>query len=236
MNVFSYIRVSGVGQVENDGPVRQREAITTFCSRFSLSVLGEFSEDGVSGTVEAMDRPKFADMLAKIVVYATTPDVKIGAIVVERMDRLARDLMVSEFLLAECRKAGIKVFCTDQGALIDMAENDGDPTRKMLRQILGAISEWDKSVTVRKLRAARLRCRQNGKCEGAKPYGFFPGEKEVLTFVTEQKAVGKSWANIANQLNHRGIRTRFKKDWNKQNLSIVYTQRRVRYKTKKETL
>jgi len=36
------------------------------------------------------------------------------------MDRLARCLMTQEFLLAECRKRGLKVYSADQGQLIDM--------------------------------------------------------------------------------------------------------------------
>src|SRR5204863_235004 len=101
--------------------------------------------------------------------------------VVERLDRLARDLMVSEFLLKELRIRGIKVFATDQGALIDMANNEGDPTRKLIRQIIAALSEWEKSQLVLKLRVARERKRkQTGRCEGPLPYGSITAERIIL--------------------------------------------------------
>ena len=47
----------------------------------------------------------------------------------------------------------------------DLLEND--PTRKLVRQGLGAIAEYDKEMTVQKLRAARNRKKiLSGKCEG----------------------------------------------------------------------
>jgi hypothetical protein len=46
-----------------------------------------------------------------------------------------------------------------------------DPTSKPIRQILGAVAEFDKAMTVAKLRGARDRVRRReGKCEGRKSY------------------------------------------------------------------
>jgi DNA invertase Pin-like site-specific DNA recombinase len=48
---------------------------------------------------------------------------------------------------------------------------DDTPTAKLVRQVLGAISEFEKAMTVAKLRAARERVRrERGKCEGRKSY------------------------------------------------------------------
>src|SRR5271169_2711103 len=45
------------------------------------------------------------------------------------------------------------------------------PTSKLIRQILGAVAEFDKAMTVAKLKGARDRIRRNGeKCEGRKSY------------------------------------------------------------------
>jgi DNA invertase Pin-like site-specific DNA recombinase len=45
------------------------------------------------------------------------------------------------------------------------------PTAKLVRQVLGAISEFDKAMTVAKLRGARERKRRDaGKCEGRKSH------------------------------------------------------------------
>ena len=43
---------------------------------------------------------------------------------------------------------------------------DDGPTSKLIRQILGAVSEFDKAMTVAKLKGARDRVRRTrGKCE-----------------------------------------------------------------------
>jgi DNA invertase Pin-like site-specific DNA recombinase len=48
---------------------------------------------------------------------------------------------------------------------------DDGPTSKLIRQILGAVSEFDKAMIVAKLKGARDRVRrQRGKCEGRKSY------------------------------------------------------------------
>jgi DNA invertase Pin-like site-specific DNA recombinase len=58
---------------------------------------------------------------------------------------------------------------------------DEDPTRVLIRQVLGAVSQFEKSVIVAKLRAARMRQRRaTGRCEGRKSYGEHPGEEAVL--------------------------------------------------------
>ena len=48
-----------------------------------------------------------------------------------------------------------------------------NPTRKLLRQIMGAISEYDKTMLVAKMRAGKERKRttEKGWSEGRKPFG-----------------------------------------------------------------
>lgn len=212
MNVFGYLRVSGRGQVEGDGPERQRQAIKSFCETHRLVYASEFFEEGVSGTVEGMERPRFAFMVEG------NPE----AIIVERMDRLARDLMVQEFLLAECRKRGIKVYSADQGALIDMASDGGDPTRKLIRQILGALAEWEKSQLVMKLRAARQRKKaKTGRCEGGLPYGTIATEARILRFAIDTFDTIKNYGTVAGMLNDGGFTTKQGKAWTRQNLRPI---------------
>ena len=219
-NVFGYLRVSGKGQVGGDGPDRQQQAIAEFCEKSGLVAPRFFFEAGVSGTVEAMDRPQFLAML----------EAGPGCIVVERIDRLARDLRISEFLLAECRKRHIPVYAADQGALIDLASSDIDPTRTLLRQILGALAEWEKSVLVMKLRKARDRKRaEQGYCEGPPPYGTTPEEaKLVETIRAVRERDGRSYNWIANALNSNGRRKRNGKPWTKGAVYQVLTRRGVK--------
>lgn len=212
--------------MEGDGPKRQREAIAKFCARHNLNCAAEFFEEGVSGTVEGLDRPMFTDMIIKIGVFKQVEALRIDAIVVECMDRLARDLMVSEVLLRECRNRGIKVFVAD-GDLVDVASNEVEPTRKMMRQIFASIAECDKSLLVRKLYNARKRKRQNGQvCEGVKPFGNKPFEEPALDIIRDRLGKGWSYSDVAEELNEGGIQTRYGKKWTKGNLYSVVNKRK----------
>jgi DNA invertase Pin-like site-specific DNA recombinase len=226
MNVISYIRVSGRGQLDGDGPERQREAVRNFCVAKGLHCTDEFFEEAVSGTVEGVNRPKFSRMLDFI--DRDLPIKTTQAIVVERMDRLARDLMVSEVLLAEMRKRGIQVFSADQGELIDMAADgaDVDPTRVLIRQIMGALSQWEKTNLVRKLRAAKNRKKAQGiHCEGTARYGATPQEKTIKHLMTQLHSAGLSWAVIAVHLNQNGWKTRLGRDWNRETVRFIVKER-----------
>ena len=61
-----------------------------------------------------------------------------------------------------------------------------------MRQIMGAIAEYDESMVVLKLRGARQRMRAHGgRCEGAKPYGTQPGEAESLATIQTLRSAGR---------------------------------------------
>ena len=85
--------------------------------------------------------------------------------------------------------------------------------------MLSAVAEFDKGVTVLKLRAARQRIRRReGRGEGRKPYGFRPNERAVLEHMKDlrRKPVKEdplSFEGIAQQLNAEGQTTRYGKPW-----------------------
>lgn len=223
MNVYSYIRVSSIGQLDGDGPERQRDAIAAFCNKFALESRGEFVE-AKTGKAEAQDRPVFTEMLLSIgrLNNLGDPALRIDAIVVERLDRLARDMMVSEMLLRACRQANIQLFATDQGQIIDMANDSDEPTRTLMRQILAAVAQWEKSVLVKKLNTAIQRVKlAKGRCSGKRPYGTHPGEKETKELILSMHAEGKWDAWIARKLNEMGKRTRHNKEWNEWSVQYI---------------
>ena len=99
-----------------------------------------------------------------------TPRVTNGVrvVLVERADRLARDLIVGELILNQLRELGVKVIAADSGT--ELTAGDEDPTRTLIRQVLGAVAQFEKAVIVSKLKAARVRKRRaEGRCEGRKP-------------------------------------------------------------------
>ena len=217
MTAFSYLRVSSKGQVEGDGYPRQRETIARYAQQNSIVITSEFIES-ISGTTESVNRPALTDLMLAL-KFTDGPRI----VLVENAHRLARDLMVSELLLAEFKKAGVKVIDCNSGT--DLTVEDGDPTKKLIRQILGAVSEWDKNVMVLKLRAARIR---SGKKEGRKPYGTRPSEVEGLVVMKDQKNLGFSYARITDHLNACGIKPRAGKRWHKTAVQRILSREKTK--------
>ena len=134
-------------------------------------------------------------------------------------DGPARDLMVGEVILQQLTSAGCKVIATDSGT--DLSADSDDPTRRLIRQVLGAVAEFDRRVTVMKLRAARERRRSRGeRCEGRKPFGTLPGEAETLARIRELRRKPphgrrRSLRQVCDALNAEGRPTRTGKPWTK---------------------
>lgn len=233
MKASAYIRVSGKGQIDGDGPDRQRLAIKQFCEKNGLEFCGEFFEAGVSGTVSGMERPAFLEAVDWAVANQ-------GVLIVERLDRLAREVMVQEVIIQDLRKQKVKLFSCDLG-LQDVVEDCGDPGRVLMRQIMAVIAEYEKVCLVLKMRGARQRIKlATGRCEGAKPYGMLPGEDKVLKAIIAYRAEGKGYGSVAKELNLWGIKPRKGLSWTKQlvygilNLEKVAEQRKARAQRKLE--
>lgn len=211
MKAFSYLRVSGKSQVDGDGFTRQREAIQNYADNHHISIVDEFKDEGVSGTTEMSDRDGLARLLDRIEQNG------VRTVIVERADRLARDLIVGEVIRREFRELGVTVY--DASGTELTADDDDDPTKVLIRQLLGAIAQFDKSVIVRKLRAARERQRRtHGRCEGRKPYGSTPTEQVVLDLMIGLRRKPRhgrrmSFQKIADQLNGDGHHARSGNDW-----------------------
>lgn len=200
-NALSYLRVSGKGQIDGDGFPRQRDAIVKYSRKNQISVLKEFRDEGVSGTKDAFEREGLTDLMLAI------KSDGVRTVLVERADRLARDLMISEIILGECRKLGVKVIAVESDT--DLTVEDGDPTRVLMRQMLGAISQWEKSIIVQKLRAARMRIRRTqGKCEGGKPFGLTAEESSIVQRILDLRRSKKSVRAIVEVLNQEKVPSR----------------------------
>lgn len=201
---FAYLRVSSTGQADGDGFERQERAINAYCAANGIVVKRVYREEA-SGVKESMDRPAWVEMTAAIMANG------VKTVVIERIDRLARDLMIQEHIIADMQRRGINLIST---AAMEQDLCKDDPSRKLYRQIMGAIAEYDKTMLVLKMAAARKRIRDRGeRCDGAKPYGELPGEAGTLEHMIELRRQGSSLAGIAEKLNDWKEKPRRGKSW-----------------------
>jgi DNA invertase Pin-like site-specific DNA recombinase len=195
---FGYLRVSGKAQEAGDGFTRQLQSISRYAAANDIKIVRIFKERGVSGEKQMQDRPAFMEMLTALHANG------VRTILIERLDRLARNLSVQESILAELKRHGFELISVEEPYLLK-----DDPYRVMFRQFQGAISQAEKANIVLKLRGARQRMKaKTGRCEGRKPYGATEGEQAIIARMKELRASGMAYDRIAATLNTDGIATR----------------------------
>jgi len=195
---FGYLRVSSQGQIAGEGFPRQRAAIEAYAKAHGVEVVQWFEERGVSCTADMEHRPALQEMLVALMSNG------VRTVIIEKLDRLARDLMVQEAIIRDFQRKGFEIISVAEPDLLQ-----DDPTRKLMRQVMGAIAEYEKTMLVAKLKAARQRKRKTvGKCEGRKLYGTLPGEAENIQRIIELHNRGANFTQIALTMNAENRPTR----------------------------
>jgi DNA invertase Pin-like site-specific DNA recombinase len=201
--VFAYLRVSGRGQIEGDGFTRQLSAIKKYAATNDMKIVRVFREEGVSGSTEWESRPAFSEMMGLLLSNG------IRTVLTERLDRIARDLMVQESVIGDFQRKGLTLISVSEP---DMLSNE--PSRILMRQMLGAFFQYEKTLLVAKLRGARQRVKANtGRCEGRKPYGLWAGEAGIVERIKQMRREGTAVDKIAVTLNAEGIKPRAGAKW-----------------------
>src|SRR5271165_5575408 len=155
----AYLRTSSKTNVgpDKDSDKRQLASVEAYAKLAGLEIVDTFYDAAVSGADPVTDRPGFVEMLERLLGNGAR------TIVVESPDRFARDLMVQLAGHDLLKAQGIALIAASAPAFFI----EETPTAVLVRQVLGAVAQFDKASTVAKLAAARKRKREaNGKCEG----------------------------------------------------------------------
>ena len=158
----AYLRTSSAANVgaDKDSDKRQRAAIEAYAKRAGFTLVAEYYDKAVSGADRIDDRPGFREMLQHLASNGAK------TIIVESPDRFARDLAVQLAGHDMLKALGILII---PASAPDFFTED-TPTAVLVRQVLGAIAQFEKASSVAKLAAARKRKRESeGRCEGRKP-------------------------------------------------------------------
>ena len=210
MKAYGYLRVSSKGQAEGDGFTRQEEDIRRYAKKKRIEIVQVFKEEGVSGTKGEADRPAFQEMVSEILKDG------VRTVIVEGLDRLAREYRIQETLIVYLASKKIELLSARTEENVTEAVMS-DPMRKALVQIQGVFAELEKNLLVRKLRVARERKRkETGKCEGRKSYQEAMPEvvREIKRLRRKKKAMPRMpYTKIADELNRQGYKTMTGKKW-----------------------
>jgi putative DNA-invertase from lambdoid prophage Rac len=143
---FAYLRVS-----------KDDDVMTTANQRLELEQAGYridyWHEDAISGSTQAMARPGFAAMLAKMRDGET--------LIVSKLDRLGRDALDVMATVRALADRSIRAVVHSLGG-VDLSS----PTGKLLVTMLAAVAEMERDLLIERTRAGIARARSDGKAIG----------------------------------------------------------------------
>ena len=198
MKAVYYIRTSSATNLEGDSEERQKVAIYDYAEKNGYEIVQGAYDQAVKGSDLTGEREGYKSLLE----YCLANDVNV--ILCENASRFARDVVVQELGYQELKKLNLTLIPVDAP---DYFTGDS-PSLTMIRQILGAVSEFEKSNLVSKLRGARERIKAvKGKCGGRKSleehFGTFRFRRLVRR-TRNLKRSGLSLSKIADGLWEEG--------------------------------
>lgn len=215
----AYLRVSGASQLEGNGFERQLESITAYAAKNTVEIVGVYREEAVPGKTEMDARPAFMAMLADLLSN------HCRCIIVERLDRLAREYRIQEELLLYLMRHSLTLIAADTGENITEAML-ADPMRRFVVQLQGLLAELDKNLLVAKLKKARASVRAKGGFNGGNiPYGYTPKratqeeikradqEREIAQYIRILRSQGLYLNSIRQRLESAGYKPRNGGKW-----------------------
>ena len=218
---LGYCRNSTIIQRQAGTIKHQQKEIEKCCLENEFKLFEIFTDEGISGTTAISQRPAFLKLINFI-----EAEKKVKYLVIFSLDRLARDLMIQEQIINLINKSGIKIVSIREPDLFG-----DDPTRKFIRQILGAASEFEKSIITTRMIAGRINKALSGKYSGGRiPYGYVKStedkknknkpdlvmseiQSENVKVIFEMKARKMSYRSIARYLNNSKVEPPRGKRW-----------------------
>jgi DNA invertase Pin-like site-specific DNA recombinase len=227
MRLYAYLRVSSAGQIDAWGLDRQEAAVRQYAKTGGHRIVAWYRDEGVSGTIEALDRPQLSAAIREL-----RPG--IDGILVADLDRFARSLTVQEAALAVIWRAGGKVFTATSGEV--HTDDPDDPGRTLIRQVMGAVIEFEKRQAVKRMRGGMLAKAATGrKATGSYAFGYHgegkgrerdaapkAAEQAVIRMIIDMRAVDASYREICDALDAAGHRSKRGQRWSPMTVKRIY--------------
>ncbi len=173
-----YARVS---TVNGQDPEMQLSELREYASRRGWEIVGEYVDQGVSGSKES--RPELNQLMAD------AHRRKFDAVLVWKIDRFGRSLKPLVNALADLCAYGV--------AFISFRDNLdlSTPSGRLMFQIIGAMAEFERSLIQERVRAGLRNARAKGKVFGR------PRAQVDAARVAELRRDGLSWSQVCRSLN-----------------------------------
>jgi len=222
LKVIAYCRVSTDNQKEEGTINLQVDAIKEYCQKKGFDLIDTYKDEGVSGGLE--DRPA----LASLFNFLEGKEGKgVKAVIVWKLDRLARDLYIQEHLIKKLELLEKRLISTKEADL-----DSSDPMRKAFRQFMGIVAELEKAFITMRLSGGRIqKAKKGGYAGGGIALGYLTKEKELQPTETEAETIKTIFAlkkgkrlsinEIARFLQEEGYQTKRGGNWYASTVSYI---------------
>ena len=160
-NTALYLRLSRDDELQGEsGSIStQREMLTQYCREHGLSIVGEYVDDGWSGT--SFDRPSFQRMIDDI------ESGKINCVITKDLSRLGRNyILTGQYTDIYFPSRGVRYIAVSDGVDSEKGESEIAP-------FLNILNEMHARQTSKKVKAALKTLNMNGAHYGAyAPIGY----------------------------------------------------------------
>lgn len=193
--IIGYCRVSTDNQKDEGTIDLQRHALKDYAEAQGFELVEVFEDEGVSGGLE--DRAGLAELFS----YLEDKENDIEAVLIYKLDRLARDLYIQEHLIKKLEALSVGLISTKEP---DLAS--GDPMRKAFRQFMGIVAELEKSFITMRLSGGRINKIKNKSqfAGGGIALGYNTKDKDLIVNIEQAETIKQIFKMKRNQ--HKGLR------------------------------
>ena len=228
MRVALYARVSSDAQDIDLSISAQLKGLREYAQKNGHVVVAEFVDEAESGRTTA--RPKFRQMVS----IAKREPKQLDGILVWKYSRFARNREDSIVYKAMLRKAGVDVISITE-------PHDNSPTGRLMEAIIESLDEfYSQNLGEEVTRGMRESASRGFYLSGRTPYGYRkirvkdgnkertkleidPAQASIIEDIYKAILDGKGLAEIAKDLNGKGITAPRGKGWNKTGLYEILT-------------
>jgi len=212
MKAAIYCRVSTEDQADNYSIPTQKEAIHNYAVEHDMTIINEFTDPGVSGSI--LDRPALSELRELV------RSGQVDAVISFEPDRLSRDFVQLMVLANEFEQQGVELHFVTQSV-------GKTPEDKMLFGMKGLFAEYERTkILERTQRGIRERVKSGKFPSGirARLYGYDYSSSEGTRYINEDEAKrvrdiykwlaeGNTLNGITYELRQLGIPTPSGKDY-----------------------
>ena len=168
-----YYRVSTAEQAEHGFSLgNQREACLKHAMANGIEIVGEFHDDGASA--KTADRDGLQEMLK----FCSTNTGKVDCIIVNKIDRLSRDVNDYTNIRALLHRLKVRIISTTEAV-------DNTPFGKFIGNIMATVAQLDNDVRSERVTDGMVKCLESGRWPWKAPLGYLnytdpTGRKEIV--------------------------------------------------------